>query len=234
MSSIRVGLFPLSEKLSERVFSIIDALAGWEVQQCAEEDLTDPKSISYDLIALAGGRAEDLHLDYLARLSQASAVPVIAVAKIADPQDIAAVLRAGADDFIAHPFAAEELLARMESLVVRARGYREPDRPPALIHLDRVGRIIIVDNARVCLTVREWSVFLALLEQVGKPVSVEQLAQQDGLASVSRSAIVTTISRLRRRLTEIPGVCVATIPRRGYRLEGSSLRHCPEIVNMVC
>lgn len=234
MSSIRVGLFPLSEKLAQRVVSIIETLAGWEVRRCTENDIANSNLATCDLIALAGGRAENTYLNYLAHLSQVTEAPVIAIAKLAEPQDIAAVLRAGADDFIAHPFAAEELLARMENLVVRSRGLLHPDQAPACIQLDRVGRIITVDDARASLSVREWSVFLALLEHVGKPVSLEQLAQQDSFANASRSAVVTSVSRLRRRLGEIPGINVATVPRSGYVLEGPALCRHPDSKQMVC
>jgi DNA-binding response OmpR family regulator len=83
---------------------------------------------AYDLVVLDTAMPDGAGFDLLRRIStdrRTSSVPVIVVTAEARVENRIHALRIGADDFIAKPFDAEELLARIVTVLRRARQLRD-------------------------------------------------------------------------------------------------------------
>lgn len=131
-------------------------------------------------------------------------------------------LNSGADDFLAKPFAIEELLARVRALLRRVRdgegrGYRFRG---LAVDLD-AGRAWL-DGQPLELPRREWSVLLCLLAAAGKPVAKQALleALSSGDEAATPNSVEVYVSRLRARL-EPAGLSIRAIRGFGYLLDAS-------------
>jgi len=126
-------------------------------------------------------------------------------------------LNLGADDYLAKPFAFEELVAR-----VRALARRSPTAPPVTVHgelvFDRARRRVSRGGRPVLLTRKELGVLEELLAADGAVVSTEDLLERvwDENADPFTRTVTVTLARLRRKLGE-PDL-IETVVGSGYRL----------------
>ena len=125
----------------------------------------------------------------------------------------------GADDFMSKPFEAAELAARCRALMRRSSGALE-----GLVKLNRMsvdlrGKRLLVDDAEVELTAREWLVLDALVRRIGLIVSKDKLQQviSNSEQDITANAVEVHISRLRAKLGS--AAMVRSLRGLGYRLE---------------
>jgi DNA-binding response OmpR family regulator len=132
--------------------------------------------------------------------------------------DRVAGLNLGADDYLAKPFAFDELVARVNALGRRAH----PATPPVLVRGD-----LTVDSARrhaersgraLALTNKEFGVLRVLLTAGGGMVPSEELLERvwDENADPFTNTVRVTMMRLRRKLGDPP--LIETVPGAGYRI----------------
>jgi len=157
--------------------------------------------------------------------------PVIFATARGRDDDIAHVLQAGADDYIAKPVRQGELLGRIQAVARRAQGEAAaaPERlelPPFTI--ERRERRILRGGQPVALTDREYELALFLFQNVGKLLSRSHLQEAVwGLGAKAQTRTVDThMSRLRSKLglTEENGWLLASVHQFGYRLERVAAR----------
>ncbi|MEU6985818.1 response regulator transcription factor [Streptomyces sp. NPDC046324] len=124
----------------------------------------------------------------------------------------------GADDYLAKPFAYDELLARVLALGRRARPALPPVLERAGIVLDTARRQASRDGRHLQLSRKEFAVLEALLRAEGAVVSGEDLIEQvwEEHSSYRTNAVRVTLSKLRAKLGEPP--VVETVPGAGYRI----------------
>ncbi|MFI8425864.1 response regulator transcription factor [Streptomyces sp. NPDC085479] len=124
----------------------------------------------------------------------------------------------GADDYLAKPFAYDELLARVLALGRRARPALPPVLERAGIVLDTARRQASRDGRRLHLSPKEFGVLEELLRAEGAVVSGEDLIEQvwEEHTSYRTNAVRVTLSKLRAKLGEPP--VVETVPGAGYRI----------------
>lgn len=130
------------------------------------------------------------------------------------------VLNQGADDFLAKPFAIEELEARLTALVRRARGAENPRLACGALQYDTASRQFTLHDAVLHLSPREHAVLRALIHKAGTPLSKAQIItrvfsdEEDVLPDV----IEVLVHRLRKRL-EGSGLAIVTYRGLGYALD---------------
>jgi two-component system, OmpR family, response regulator TctD len=130
------------------------------------------------------------------------------------------VLNQGADDFLAKPFAIEELEARLTALVRRARGAENPRLACGALQYDTASRQFTLNEAVLHLSPREHAVLRALIQKAGTPLSKAQIIarvfsdEEDVLPDV----IEVLVHRLRKRL-EGSGLAIVTYRGLGYALD---------------
>jgi two-component system, OmpR family, response regulator len=160
--------------------------------------------------------------DVLHELSRTdNQVPVLVLSARRSVEDKVAALDAGATDYLAKPFALDELLARARALLRRGRApASEALEQPALgFALDGPSRTLHWDDGEtMTLSEREYGLLEYLLRSQGETVSRERI-----LSAVweyqfdPRSNVVDVyVGRLRRKLH--PGVRIETVRGGGYRL----------------
>ncbi|MGY6654759.1 response regulator transcription factor [Amycolatopsis sp. TRM77291] len=140
------------------------------------EGLTEALTGAHDLVVLDLGLPDLDGSDLLRALRAAGrTVPVIILTARDSVVDRVAGLSGGADDYLAKPFAFEELLARIR---LRLRGNAEAE--PAVLRagelsLDLRTRKVSVAGEEKDLTAREFALLETLLRNRGQVLSREQL-----------------------------------------------------------
>jgi two-component system response regulator TctD len=152
--------------------------------------------------------------------ARGSHVPVLLLTAKSHLEDRVHGLDAGADDYLAKPFALSELEARMRALARRAQGNVLNETAIGALTYESSGRSFRLAGRALDLTPRERAVLELLVTHGGTPVSKQLLSDRIvGLdSSVSIEAIEVYIHRLRRKL-EGSGVEIRTLRGLGYMLE---------------
>lgn len=130
-------------------------------------------------------------------------------------------LDAGADDYLAKPFAFDELLARIRALLRRPNQTGGSDMLTAgPITLDIRRKLATVDAAEIQLTAKEYQLLEALIRHAGEVMSKERLlvnvwSDED---RVQHNTVETFIGHLRRKLQPNDNL-LKTVRGHGYMIE---------------
>jgi len=159
--------------------------------------------------------------DYARRLQREGRdVPVLMLTARSEQDERIEGLEAGAEDYLAKPFAPKELALRLEKLIARTQ--KQTPRNviifgPYRFHLD-TNRLMHQDGP-VYLTTSEQACLKILAEHAGTPVTREQMAQIIGDVHNERS-IDVQINRLRKKIETNPSkpAFIQTIRHAGYVL----------------
>ncbi|MDP9150983.1 MAG: winged helix-turn-helix domain-containing protein [Myxococcota bacterium] len=151
---------------------------------------------------------------------------VVLLAKTRDTEG-AALLDAGANDYLVKPFGTADLLARMRVwLRPIARAWAERTSPdPGLepLRIDRERRALFVQGREVHITPLECKLLLTLAHRPGKTMSEEQiLAAVWGAGSATRVQYLRAqVRQLRQKIERDPARPrhLVTEPGGGYRLK---------------
>jgi two-component system response regulator QseB len=144
-------------------------------------------------------------------------VPVIVVTARDAIADRVAGLDAGADDYLVKPFDLDELAARMRAVTRRREGRAAPAITHGALTLDPVLHAVTLHGKPVELSVREFTLLVALLERPGAVLSRAQLEERlygwnDEIAS---NAVEVHIHNLRRKLC---AEAIENVRGAGYRV----------------
>ncbi|GGC59419.1 response regulator transcription factor [Chelatococcus reniformis] len=170
----------------------------------AEEALAGPL---HDAVLLDRQLPDGDGLALLARLrgqEGAARTPVIVLTARGDTPDRVAGLDAGADDYVAKPFAVEELLARLRAVLRRPGAVAARVLRVGRLSFDQDNREASVDGRRLDLPRRELLVLETLARRAGRTVMRSALEDAVyGFADeVQSNALDAHVSRLRRKLAD--------------------------------
>jgi DNA-binding response OmpR family regulator len=132
--------------------------------------------------------------------------PVLILTARGSVEDRVAGLNAGADDYLAKPFAFSELLARIHALLRRGSGSRSTVLEVGDLQLDVLRRQARRGTRAIDLTAREFGILELLMRHAGEVVTRTMLADHvwgDNYDSLS-NLIEVFINRLRKK-TEATG-----------------------------
>ncbi|WFE34437.1 response regulator transcription factor [Micromonospora sp. WMMD975] len=128
-------------------------------------------------------------------------------------------LQLGADDYLAKPFAFDELVARVQALGRRATPAAPPVLAVADLELDPARRVVTRGGAPLDLTNKEFGVLTELLRARGAVVSSEELLERvwDANTDPFTTIVRVTVMTLRKKLGDPP--LIDTVVGAGYRIE---------------
>jgi DNA-binding response OmpR family regulator len=173
----------------------------------------------YALIVLDLGLPRLSGLDLLRRLrSGGNRVPVLILTARDTVADRVSGLDSGGDDYLVKPFDLAELTARIRALLRRGAGRAESVLRHGDLVLDPAARTLMRGAERIELAPREFALLQALLLNVGRVLSREQLER--GLygwdAEPDSNAVEVHIHHLRRK---IGGELIRTLRGVGYLID---------------
>jgi two-component system OmpR family response regulator len=188
--------------------------------------LADPAVERYDALILDVMLPRISGIELLRRLRQRTAMPIIMLTAKGDERDRALGMELGADDYIAKPYFARELVARLRAVL---RRHAAPGLPVqrttstnlGLLQIDFDTREASVSGEPLDLTASEFGLLAALARDAGRVVTKNELSNivlGREHQAYDRS-IDVHVSNLRRKLTATEaGVVIETARSVGYRL----------------
>lgn len=183
-----------------------------------------------DAVILDVGLPDGSGLDLCRELRAAGSLPVLMLSAQGEEIDRVLGLELGADDYVSKPFSPRELLARVRSLLRRARmpaaATASTGKNP--FEIDAAGQRVTLHGRLLNLTRREFGLLADLLRNTGRIRSRDELLNAVwGTDSDSTDRTVDThIKTLRAKLQEItPGQdCITTHRGMGYSLDVDRLK----------
>jgi DNA-binding response OmpR family regulator len=167
-------------------------------------------------------------LEVCRRVRALAPVPIVIVTARGDEADRIIGLDLGADDYIAKPFSAKELVARVRAVLRRAEGPLAAPRPPMLddgdLCVDVVAREATLGGAPVALTPREFELLVFLMRHPRQAFRREELLERVwGYRYGDASTVTVHVRRIREKI-ERPSCArgrIATVTGVGYRWDGT-------------
>ena len=128
-------------------------------------------------------------------------------------------LHDGADDFLAKPFAVEELEARLVALIRRAHGRNAGTFSCGALTYHSAEQQFTLSDTPLDLTPREHALLRVLIQHAGEPMSKQKIMDRmfSYDADIQLEAIEVIAHRLRKKLGA--GVGIRTLRGLGYVLE---------------
>lgn len=195
---------------------------GYETAKAADGrlGLEMAQSGEYELVLLDIMLPELNGLEVLRRLRKASSVPVILLTARDNVSDKVAGLDTGANDYITKPFAIEELLARIRTVL---RAPQKEAKAPVLEHgqlsLNVSAHTVSYAGTAVDLTKKEFALLQALLENKDIVLSRETLLERVwGYEYMGETNVVDVYVRyLRSKIDAVHGCnTITTVRGVGY------------------
>jgi DNA-binding response OmpR family regulator len=165
-------------------------------------------------------------LEICHELRKKSEVPIIFITSRDAPHEVALGLGIGGDDYVKKPFNPVEVVARVRAQLRRFRNQCESleDGCHVLafgdLRINLFDRTVEMEGKRVDLTVKEYDLLLFLAQNPNRYFSSDQLIEAvwNHPRSISQKALMTHISKLRKKLGEDPDSprYIATLKGVGY------------------
>ncbi len=170
-------------------------------------DLMLPDMDGYDVVRrMRAGRIE---------------VPVLILSGLSRPQAKVKGFGLGADDFITKPFDKAELLARIQAVVRRSKGYSQPTLEIGLLRLNLDSREVSMAGTPVHLTGKEYAILELLVLRKGMVLTKEAFLNHlyGGMDEPEMKIIDVFICKLRKKLAQAGADnLIGTVWGRGYMM----------------
>lgn len=211
----------------DRVSHVLGAYlrkAGYATARAADgTGALDALGSDTEVVLLDLGLPDIDGIELCRRIRGCTGVPIIIATARSHVQERIKGLRAGADDFIVKPYDVRELVARIEAVTRRSHTMPvQSEHARGLdvdgVRIDLVARQVLVDDALVELTRKEFDIVAVLARYPGVVVPRERIIRevwQTDWHAFSRSLEVH-VGSIRRKIGR--GVLIETVRGVGYRL----------------
>src|ERR1700735_3477392 len=197
-----------------------------------EEGLELARHYDYDIVVLDLMLPDIEGFEVVRRMRVArNDTPVLILSGLSRPQAKVKGLGLGADDFITKPFDKAEVLARMQAVARRNKGYSQPTLRLGSIELNRDSREVTVDGQEVHLTGKEYSILELLVLRKGMVLTKEAFLNHlyGGMDETEVKIIDVFVCKLRKKLARAgaDGI-IGTIWGRGYMIREAATQEAFE------
>lgn len=181
-------------------------------------------AIDYDLFIfdrMIPGEFDGISLTKKLR-EEGNSTPILLLTALGEVSDKTFGLDAGADDYLAKPFALKELLARVRALLRRPKTKAENILKIADLSLDLNSHEVFRSSQKIELTNKEFSLLEYLLRNAGIAVSKEQIITHvwDFDADILPNNIEVYISFLREKIDKpFDKKLIKTVRGIGYKID---------------
>jgi len=151
--------------------------------------------------------------------TEGNVTPILMVTAKGEVEDRIQGLDSGADDYLVKPFAMEELLARLRSLLRRPASLISEEIVIKEVRLNGASRSVTVSGEVVPLTLKEYAILEYLMRNAGLVVTREQLIDHCWDFAYSAFSNITDvyIKQLRQKLGGSHEKYISTIRGVGYK-----------------
>jgi two-component system cell cycle response regulator CtrA len=147
--------------------------------------------------------------------------PVLILSGLTRPQAKVKGFGMGADDYITKPFDKEELVARIQAVIRRSKGYSQPLLKIGAMQLNLDSREVLVNERAVHLTGKEYAILELLVLRKGMVLTKEAFLNHlyGGIDEPEMKIIDVFICKLRKKLAGAgAGNLIGTVWGRGYMM----------------
>jgi two-component system copper resistance phosphate regulon response regulator CusR len=197
---------------------------GYEVDlaQDGAEGLEAALTVAYDLIVLDIGLPERDGMDVCRELrAKGRLTPLIFLTARDSVHDKVLGLDLGADDYLTKPFAFEEFLARVRSLLRKVQQRADTRMRVADLVLDTKTRKVERGGRPIDLSTKEFALLQYLMENRGAVLSRMDISEKvwDIHFDTTTNVIDVHINRLRKKVdADFPLKLIQTVRGAGYTL----------------
>ena len=212
-------------ELEHEGYTVTIAQTGRVAISIVENSLKDESQEPFSIILLDIMLPELNGIEVLRRIRKLSQIPVLLVTARGETFDKVTGLDAGADDYISKPFAIEELLARIRS-VLRRSAKQETSSEMSVITFDRLklnpaSYEVFMDQTLVPLTKTEFLLLKCLLSHQGEVLSrtdiINEVWGEDHY--IDENSVDVYVRYLRTKIDEVFNVSyITTVRGAGYTI----------------
>src|SRR3984885_4433145 len=209
----------LDEYLTENGMRVSTAASGRDMMQILDEE-------TIDLVILDLRLNDEDGMSLARSLRERLAISVIMLTGVRDEADRVMGLELGADDYVTKPFSPRELLARIRSVLRRAKSSMPAQSKQREIRAYRFGefelnlrtrRLKRINGEGIALTNGEFNLLAALLAAPERILTRDQLLEASRVYDneVYDRAIDIQVLRLRRKIERDPSLPQFIVTERG-------------------
>ena len=211
------------------VIAVALETSGYALDQARNgtEAICKVETENFDLVILDVGMPEQNGFDVCREVRRSSDVPIIFLTAHSDEVDKVLGLELGGDDYVTKPFSPRELVARIRTVLKRARN------TAASVGSMSRGSLVLKQDQHRCfwetteieLTASEFSLLLALLQRPDAVQSKSQLIDKvyGNNPHVSDRTLDSHIRNIRAKLSRAGcGNAIVTVHGVGFRLGACS------------
>ena len=214
----------LSQTLRTAAFTVDHTSSG-------EEAIEMLRHYDYDLMVLELMLNDIEGYDVIRRVRAARiTTPVLVLSALLRPQAKIRAFSMGADDYMTKPYDSGELVARLQAVMRRSRGFSEPCLRIGNLELDLNGKNVTVEGNPLHLTGKEYAILELLVIRKGSVLTKDAFLNHlyGGIDEPEMKIIDVFICKLRRKLQNVgAGNLIATVWGRGYILREDDTAEIP-------
>jgi two-component system cell cycle response regulator CtrA len=208
-----------------------------------EEALELSRHYDYDIVVLDLLLPDMEGFEVVRRMRSARVeTPVLILSGLNRPNAKVKGFGMGADDYITKPFDKDELIARIQAVIRRSKGYSQPVLRVGSLQLNLDSREVQADGNAVHLTGKEYAILELLVLRRGMVLTKEAFLNHlyGGIDEPEMKIIDVFICKLRKKLAQAgAGNLIGTVWGRGYMMRdpnspaalSAAALHAPESLN---